>query len=214
MLIDLYGLVQVDQTYGVPLGQLRQGNEGSAGTKISEMGIHAIWALNVDQTLAAAGSWAQAHYEKAAHQPWSTFWQRVKLLQDIGALWFEPWLFDGNDVDAEPLFPVDFSILYTRKTPDDVAALSLLVADVAQELIEGREYLLERHAADLAVPLPIHHRAPAIRGVAKLRIEADTPGCRMAYARRKGAIERWQSAYSQLLDDARAGRYDRPLGAP
>lgn len=214
MLIDLYGLVQVDQTYGIPLGQLRQGKEDSVGTKISEMGIHAIWALNLDQTQGGSGDWVEPHYEKAAPQPWATFWRRVKTLQEIGALWFEPWLFDGESWDAEPLFPVDFSVLYTRQTADDVAELSQLVADTAQELLEGREYLMERHGADLAVPLPLHHRAPAIRGVAKLRIEADTPGCRMAYARRKGAIERWQKAYSQLLNDAKIGRYDRPLGAP
>lgn len=214
MLVDLYGLVQVDQTYGVPLSALRQGDEDAAGKKVSEMGVHALWALSLDQSLGAQGEWATAHHEKKAPKPWSAFWARVKTLKDIGALWFEPWLFDGVEWDAEPLFPVDYSILYTRQPDDDVAKLSETVMDAARELLEGREYLLDSYGADLVVSLPLHHRAPAVRGIAKLRVEADTPGFRLAYARRKGAIERWTKAYTQLLSDAQVGRYDRPLGAP
>jgi len=214
MLIDLYGLVQVDQTYSVPLSALRQGDEDAVGKKISEMGVHALWALSLDQSLGAEGAWVTAHHDKKAAKPWSAFWARVKTLQDIGALWFEPWLFDGPEWDAEPLFPVDYSVLYTRQPDDDVALLSATVMEVSRELLEGREYLLDSYGADLVVSLPLHHRAPAVRGVAKLRVEADTPGCRLAYARRKTAIERWTRGYSQLLSDAQVGRYDRPLGAP
>jgi hypothetical protein len=77
----------------------------------------------------------------------------------------------------------------------------------------GREYLMENSAADIFVPLPLHHQTPAIRGVAKLRIEPDTPGCRMGYARRMTTIMERKDAYERLLDDVIAGRFDRPLGA-
>lgn len=213
MLIDLYSLVQLDATYGVPISHLRQGAEDELGQKVSEMGVHAIWATSMGRSQGASGDWVQAHHEKGKKAPWETFWARLKTLQNIGALWYEPWLFDGAAWDAEPLFPVDFSVHYTRQASDDVARLSQIVAEATSLLLEGREYLLESHNADLGVPLPLHQQPPALRGVAKLRVEPDTPGCRLAYAARKSSVERWTEAYAALVQDARAGRYDRPLGA-
>jgi hypothetical protein len=57
----------------------------------------------------------------------------------------------------------------------------------------------------------LHHQAPAIRGVTRMRVEPDTPGRRLAYGRRMRLIEQYSAAFDQLIGDARAGRYDRPL---
>jgi len=215
MLVDLYGQVQLDATYAVPIASLRQGakNEGGA-RKIAEAGVHALWAVELEQTHGAQGDWCAVHQTSAkAAEGWATFWERLKILQNVGALWFEPWLFESAALDAEPMFPVDFGVLYHHGDDDAAAALSRLLMQIAQHMTEGREYLLEKYANDIVVPLPLHHQTPALRGVAKLRIEPDTPGCRLAYARRMSLIEERTAAYERLLDDVLAGRFDRPLGA-
>jgi hypothetical protein len=215
MLIDLYGLVQTDATFGVPIDSLKQGvKEGASAKKITEMGVHALWAVELDHALQCKGVWCATHYEKKRKgQEWVSFWERIKLLRDIGALWFEPWLFESSADDAEPMFPVDFGVLYSGGVGDQTTELSWLLLQVARSMSEGREYLLENTASDLFVALPIHHQTPVLRGVAKLMVEPDTPGCRIAYARRSAAIADRKAAYERLLDDVTSGRYDRPLGA-
>ena len=215
MLVDLYGLVQVDVTYGVPIGNVRQGANDEAGVrKIAEAGVYALWALQANQGLQASGDWTAVHCDKRRKgDEWGGFWERLKTLRDIGAVWFEPWLFESAALDAEPMFPVDFGVLYQDRDEDEASALSRLLVQIAHQMTEGREYLVENSAADIMVPLPLHHQTPAIRGVAKLRIEPDTPGCRMAYAQRMSLLADRKAAYERLLDDVIAGRFDRPLGA-
>jgi hypothetical protein len=215
MLVDLYGLVQLDATYGVPIGNLRQGGDNGAGVrKLTEMGVHALWAVELDQSKQASGSWCTSHYEGGRKgQEWGTFWERLGTLRKIGGLWFEPWLFESSALDAEPMFPVDLGLAYHAGDGDETSALSILLMRIAEAMTAGREYLLERGASDLAVPLSAHHQTPALRGVAKLRIEPDTPGCRLAYAKRLSVLADRTAAYEQLLDDASKGRFDRPLGS-
>lgn len=215
MLVDLYGLVQLDATYGVPIANLRHGSDTNVGArKIAEAGVHALWALDYEQVVRAKGDWCGAHHEggRKGHE-WGAFWERIKTLQAIGALWFEPWLFDSASLDAEPLFPVDFGASYSRGNADETAALSSLLTQIAEIMTEGREYLLENRGGDFAVPLPLHHQTPALRGVAKLRIEPDTPGCRLAFAKRQALLRNHTSAYKRLLEDVAGGRFNRPLGS-
>lgn len=212
MLIDLYSLLQIDAAYGIPLVNLRQAvseDEGSA-RKIAEVGIFSLWAVELGDVLHAGGSWTQPYRSATG---WATLWERVRLLEKIGALVFEPWLYESAALDAEPMFPIDFGVLYSRRDEDEVSALSRLLMQIAEQMTIDREYLLERFAHCLMVPLAVHQQAPAVRGVAKLRIEADTPGCRRAYAMRQRILGERVAVYQRLLADAVDGRYDRPLGA-
>ena len=215
MLIDLYGLVEVDATYGVPIEYLRQGADDESCThKLTEAGVYSLWALDLNRDQNAKGDWCAVHREMERRgQEWSPFWDRVRTLQKIGALWFEPWLFESAALDAEPLFPVDFGAAYSRDDGDDVSALSTLFMRIAEVMTEGREYLLENRGGDIAVPLPLHHQTPALRGVAKLRIEPDSPGCRLSYGKRLAVLADRRAAYERLLEDVSCGRFDRPLGA-
>lgn len=216
MLIDLYGLIQVDATFGLPLAELRQGGDDEAAArKIAEYGIYGLWALkfNVGATN-ASGGWAQTHWRKGApNNGWQDLWERLRVLQKIGALVFEPWVFESAALDAEPMFPVDPGVQYTMRDEDEVSTLTRLLKGIAEQLTADREYLLERFDYDVLVPLPLHQQTPFLRGVAKLRIEADTPSRRLAYARRMKIVESRTAAYQTLLEDVRDGRYDRPLGA-
>jgi hypothetical protein len=184
MLIDLYGLVQIDATHGVPMKHLRTVSAGEP-VRAFEVGVHNVWALKLGDGQSAQGEWCQRHWVKAKNKvdEWAVFWARVASLQKIGALWFEPWIVEGPEPDAEPLMPVDFGFHYVHADRDETTDLSAAVFESVSALAGERSYLLERDA-DFLLPLVAHHRPPALVGVARLRVEPDTPGRRRAFAKR------------------------------
>ena len=121
MLIDLYGQIQLDATYGVPIATLSEvAPKEYPARKIFEIGVHAIWAIRVSDSKLASGRWTGRHRDASKKgEEWADFWGRVSTLERIGALWYEPWVFDNDRNDAEPLFPVDFSALYQFKEGDE-----------------------------------------------------------------------------------------------
>lgn len=217
MLIDLYGLISLDATHGVPIDRLHGGaNQADEPTarKIAEAGAHAIWALTKGAYRSVRGEWTSLHYIKAKDPEvsWKPFWQRLDRLKQIGAIWFEPWAFDGEDLDAEPLLPLDASGYYGVADPSDEAMLTRLAFDVSRALVgDERSYVFDSNPATYYLPLTAHRRPPAYREVARLRVEADTPGRRLSWAKRRGAIEQYSRGFEQLLRDVQSGRFDRPM---
>lgn len=215
MLVDLYGLVQLDATFGAPISGLSQtAPKDYPARKVFEIGVHSIWALRLSGgSKSASGDWAVRHRGKGRSNDdaWEDFWARVAILEKIGAIWYEAWIFDGPEVDAEPLFPVDFAALYHRTEGDDATQLTNIMLDAAANLSEERSDLLGRYSLDLLVTLAHHRRAPGIRGVARMRIEADTPGRRLAYYKRRTQIEIYEAGFRQIALDALRGEYSRPM---
>lgn len=214
MLIDLYGLIETDATYGVPITALRLNPPAHhPARKLFEAGANTVWAMELSGQQSAQGEWATVHRvnEAKPEDAWAPFWERFALLTKMGALWFEPWVFDGDALDAEPLMPVDPSFHYAVRETDRIAGLTRLAHEASAELAGERTYFLDRAEGDILLPLPGHHRAPEIRGVAKLRVEPDTPGHRIAYARRMRLIEGYSEAFAVLRNDAANGRLNRPL---
>jgi hypothetical protein len=213
MLIDLYGLVSLDATHGIPLEYLNGGrNEEFAPTarKVADVGAHVVWAISAGKWRGAGGDWSDLHREKGA-TPWARFWERVDLLKRIGAIWFEPWLFDGEELDAEPLIPLDPTAFYPVAQRSDEADLTKAAYDAARALVaEERSFIFDGDA-DYFVPLVGHRRAPAYREVARMRVEADTPGRRLAWKRRRTLIENYLGAFQQLRIDAENGEFSRPM---
>jgi hypothetical protein len=134
-------------------------------------------------------------------------------LEAIGAIWFEPWVFSGSTDHAEPLMPVDPSVLYSMAEGDEVAQLTRLMQDACRQYVEigEREYLLDRYGNDVLIPLPLHHQAPALRGVMRVKVEADTPGFRRAYGARMRVIERVTPALQQLIQNIGNGTHRQPV---
>src|SRR3546814_6456106 len=82
MLIDLYGLVQLDATFGVPISALSQTQSTDhPARKVFEIGVHAIWALRLGGSKSAAGEWASYHRSKSRSKDgaWEDFWARVAM---------------------------------------------------------------------------------------------------------------------------------------
>jgi hypothetical protein len=211
MLVDLYGMTQVDATFGLPISALSQiPLQDYPARKVFEVGVHAIWAVRLGGAKTAGGTWTEPHRPKG-HKTWENFWARVSVLENIGAIWYEPWAFDGAANDAEPLFPVDSSAVPGGKKEPEVSDLMRVMYEASEALTEGKAYLLDRYEDDLLVSLSLHRQAPSIRGVARMRIEADTPGRRLSYHKRHTQIEVYQSGYAQVLRDALDGKYSRPM---
>lgn len=215
MLVDLYGLVQLDATFGVPIAALSQTPpEGYPARKVFEIGVHSVWALRLSGgSKTAKGDWATHHRieSRSNDGAWGNFWSRVAMLEQVGAIWYEAWIFDSEDPDAEPLFPVDFAALYGQVEGDDAYQLTRTMLDAAANLSEERNDLLNRYALDMLVTLAQHRRAPGIRGVARMRIEADTPGRRLSYYKRRTQIETYEAGFTQIALDALRGNYNRPM---
>lgn len=216
MLVDLYGLTGLDATFGVSIGALSQipPTEYPA-RKVFEIGIHSTWALRLSGgSKSAAGEWASRHRSKSKNKDgaWEDFWARVRMLEKIGAIWYEAWIFDSDEADAEPLFPVDFSALYHHQSEgDDVYRLTRTMLDAAANLSAERGDLLARFGTDMLVTLAQHRRAPSIRGVARMRIEADTPGRRLSYYKRRTQIEIYEAGFTQIALDALLEEYNKPM---
>ncbi len=210
MLVDLYARIEIDATYGLALGTLSlRPAADTPARRLFEMGANIVWALDEPKVPGVKLEWATYHRTESK-QEWAVFWERLALLKTIGALYYETWLFDGDATDSEPLIPVDFEALDYSGT-SDVAELTQLAHETVEVMANDMTYHLERGYGSYLVPFPTHHRAPAIFGVAKLRIEADTPGRRLAYGLRKQRIADYAAAFERLKADAAAGRYDRPL---
>lgn len=208
MLVDLYGLVQIDTTYGIPITALSQtASSDFPARKVFEVGVHAIWAMRLSGTRVAGGDWTAPHHTKN----WKIFWDRVKTLEEIGAVWYEPWVYESSDPDAEPMFPVSLTSSKGTKVDADVVNLTNTIEEASISLAEGRAYLIEMYSDDVLVPLSRHRQAPDIRGVARLRVEADTPGRRFSYQERSKIIETYQYGYAKLARDAAIGQYNHPL---
>jgi hypothetical protein len=202
LLIDLYGMVQTDATHGLPITRLASFiADGERPTKLAEQGAHALWAL-------------PPIYGEVAQQEWTLpygddeLYERLELLETMGVLRYEPWVFDGEDLcEAEALFPT-LPADGSEPVPE-LAELHGLIGECARLLGGGPPRLPFECAAQ--VILPAHHRTPTLVGVARLRMEADTPGRRAAFARRKAAIARAIAAYRTLCHDLKSGRFDRPV---
>lgn len=216
MLIDLYALVDTDATHGVPIKNLREGaaDTTTSSRKIADVGAHAVWALTRGSSRQAQGPWCSRHHVKVKDNTaaWRDFWNRLDLLKQIGAIWYEPWVFDGQGLDAEPLMPVDPTGFYAVANADDEAKLTRLAFDASRALItEERAYLFDRNAADFFLPLTLHRQPPALWSIARLRVEADSPGRRLAWKRRRVLVEQHLQGFGQLLVDAEASRFNQPM---
>ncbi len=201
MLVDLYGLVQVDATYAPSTACLMRMTLMPA-RKLFETGVHAVWALDDLDELFTHGPWQDIYRHDGDVE------SHLATLQRIGALDFEDWIFDNDAADAEPMFPVDRSVLYGGETH---AARLTSLAHQASCVLAGENYGHTVPPGKVLVPLPVHHQPPSLRGVARLTVEADTPGRRLAFAQRMERIEGYTAAFTRLIGEAMSGDYGKVL---
>lgn len=205
MLVDLYGFVQVDPAFGLPLSVLRQfGKQAECCRKVGEFGANAVWALSLGGIRQVDEVWMRKCLRKNSQ---GDFLSRINVLQQIGAIWFEPWVFESNQDDAEPLFPIETS--NSSNVSDWPACIQhRLVAGI---LVGKMARALDPYDKHTLVVLPAHHSPPALRGVCRLQVEADTLGRKTAYAQRMALKEGWRDACDELYRDLQSGRTAGPI---
>ena len=210
LFIETYAGIELDRTFGLPASKLKKFNNKQAARKTSEIGTHAIWALPMINCTSFGEGFGYEYLNE--HEEPESFWDRLRLLEKVNAVYFDYWVFDSNADDAEPLFPIDPSVFYSSTfTPNAEAELTRKVMEVSALLTSEMPYLTEQYYGDLIVAFPAHMQPPAVMGVAKPFVEADTPGRRMTYAKRRSRVEQYLDAYERLAKDVAEGRYDRPL---
>lgn len=213
MLIDLYGLVEQDKPFGLPLRVLRLVPKSSECRKI-ECGANTLWALSSDVgQLNASGDWVKAHATKgkSSSEIYADFWDRIGLLRQIGVINHELWLFESEDLDAEPMFPIDPKGGIFGENELDAQELAAAILDASFSIIGDRHYLHEKYADCFLVPLPSHHTCPAIRGVFRMRVDADTPARRLSYGRKVQAIMAATETYRTMTKNVLRGQNDVPI---
>ena len=203
LLIDLYGQVTTDAPFALGLGTIRTyWDKTDPAEKAREIGAHTIWHL-AECNVKTMGNLDQSRYTVKGEEKNTIFWNKLKLLETVGAIYYESWLFNGGEIDADPLFPM------TKH--DNVADWA---DTAARRLLTGpedeRHWLSEQYPNRLVAP-PTHHQKPALQLVAKMMIEADTPGRRGAFGERSRIMAHWLEQYGRLLQEAEAGRYDNPV---
>jgi hypothetical protein len=196
LLVELHALVRPDQVFGLKLEALRQGRDTPSQPVAGGHG-HTVWRLQGHGELVAEGDWRAPHLlpgsGDAADE--TAFWRRLKRLQTMDLIWFEPWVFDGPALDAEPLFPLP--------TPASRCA-DLLELDAlrrrAVTMLSGIEEGAGPAPDDAVhVVRPEHCQMPVLRGVARLAVTPATPGLRRAMAQRLDLIRHHATVHRRLL---------------
>jgi hypothetical protein len=190
MLIDFYGMIEHDMTFGISPTCLSHGS--FTCTKVRDVGAATIWALHLAPGLDLPGRWTKLHSAGDPRKPSVSdrgpLLRRLNLLSPVAGLYFEPWVFDGPDTDAEPLFPV--ALPNWRPAPDAIK-LTMSLRYVAAGALGDDAPLLNQYVDCVFVILPAYHQPPALRGVARFALEADTPARFLAADERAAAIEQW-----------------------
>ena len=138
------------------------------------------------------------------------FWEALNTLSNAGALSIEDWVFDSDRDDAEPLFPIDLESLY-EGDQDGPTKLTNILLSTAFNFVGEKEYILDQYEGGLLLPLPSHCAPPVIRGVVKPRIEPDSPGRRMSFAKRMQALDHFLATFKSASSDFRREEFSRPF---
>lgn len=205
LLVDLYGRVQLDRTHGIPIASLCLLDPlPRSSHRLARRGANALWALRLGRSLHAADNWREIYGQAAAeHGSDDPFETRLQALKSMGALFFEPWIFNGIGFDAEPLLPAP--LMQDAREPWQQAMLPC-----ARALHGGDTDLFDAPDVALMV-LPAHHRMPRLFSVARLRVEADTPGRRSSWLQRNEALEGSFRTYRALEARLQAEDFGWPM---
>ena len=213
LLLAVYRDVALDRTYGLPLPTLSaKQTDDYSSAKVIQTGIFNLWHLPKPHTQHVDRSWVSSIFGVGEASPtmFNDFWEAFNILRNAGALTVEDWVFDSDNPDAEPLFPIDLEGIYENDL-NDPARLTNILLSTAFNFVGDKEYILDQFDGGLLLPIPSHCSPPAIRGVVKVRIEPDSPGRRMSYAKRMKALEHFTTTFQRASEEYRNQNFNRPF---
>jgi len=213
ILIACYQDAQLDGTYGVSVSCLSSthARDFEVARKVIERGAFTLWSLAPTEVLQVDPGWVTkcTGVSKPTPELYELFWDAVKLLRTTGAIVVETWMYDSSDATAEPIFPSDTEGLFSGQK-DSVTDLTTLVYSASDAMLGSEYYLRDQHPDGFLVPLPSHCSEPCLRGVIKVRVEPDTPGCRLSFRRRISIIDHFSVVLNDAIQHFIKGDFSRP----
>lgn len=177
-LIELYGAIVLDPAHA-PAPHVLRLEPGSRCIRAQEVGDWVAWRTNLEGEGALLCGALRYCRRREGVDPEEVD-DAVVLLERLGAISWEFWLFSSAAVGAEPLYPLTSE--GGRAAPFDGATKA-----------HRRRRLIGAGLPDV-VYLPPHFAEPAVRAVARLHPAAETPAwaeAQVEQARRRAEMLAW-----------------------
>ncbi len=201
LLVDLYYLHNLRDDGGV---SRRHVFLEHSRRQVGQQGQYVVWGFEPTSEVARLGGVLKHHARQLTkaeqEEGWGIgvdFFRRLALIRRLGLLEIVPYLYEGSDVDAEPLFPVGLSaehgeLEHALGQAAHRAGLALLTG--AQQ--DGAEY-----RGIILVPLPAHLADAQLVGVVRLRYRPHTRQTRAWYAKLHEQSGKWLNALRKLAGE-------------
>lgn len=147
--------------------------------KVGQQGQYIVWGFRADTTVVAWSDLTKCHErarrdltkeeKEAGENPGVDFFRRLESLDTLGLIEWVPYLFEGDDADAEPIHP------YGIGMSDTLEGRLYQAADSAGAglVTEGQREWAHENGFHL-VPVPRHMANVQLIGIARLRYRPKT----------------------------------------
>lgn len=147
--------------------------------KVGQQGQYIVWGFEEDTTFVAWSDLTNCHKrarrdltkeeKEAGKNPGVDFFRRLESLDTLGLIEWVPYLFEGDDADAEPIHP------YGIGMGDTLEGRVYQAADAAGAglVTEGQREWARENGLHL-VPVPRHMANVQLIGIARLRYRPKT----------------------------------------
>jgi len=172
--------------------------------RVGQRGQYVVWGFTERSEVASLNGVLKYHARKPTEaeqeEGWGTgidLFRRLELIRRLGLLEYVPYVYEGDDVDAEPLFPVGGraehgELEHALGQAAHRAGLALLT-EPQQDGAEYRGLVL--------VPLPAHLVNAQLVGVVRLRYRPHTRRTRAWYARLHEQAAKWLNTLRKLAGE-------------
>lgn len=214
ILLGLYGSVQLDGTYGASIEQFRTdfSEAGDAAKSVFDRGIYRLWSLSWPDISRASPDWVASilGVSNPTQSMMNNFWESFQKLSNVGAVKLQNWVFESEEITAEPLFPVDRYRLFEGESDAQVELMQAIYF-ASHSFLGDEAYIYDRHQGNLLLPLPSHFATPHIRGVLTPTVTPDSPGHRRSYALCMKSLNHFAAEYSLCAKSFSRGIHSQPL---
>lgn len=200
LLVDLYSAQNLREDGGVSTSVVRCEYEREA---IGQRGLWTIWAFRESVQSVTWTQLSRPHYRPqeelteeeimAGKNPGVDFFQRFKVLTNLGLVQWVPYLFEGPE--GEPIHP-----LWEASDIPEERTLALACEAAAQRcLTDGQiHYAFEELGADILAPAPSHILKATLKGVARLRYRPHTAMTSAWWADTITSCRQYAEQYSEV----------------